>query len=135
MPRTIFKKLLFFRNLRFGLISKSLHYTGLERLAKQIQSGLLGPFVSYEEIEVPVCSGLITNIRLGWKGLQGRNALAYSFSLLVTKKKSLITLTPGQCYKTFYSRKLGLFILSRAFVPGQPFQPSLMFVGKSRSLP
>jgi hypothetical protein len=39
----------------------------------------------------------------------------------------------GQCYKAFYSHKLRLFIM-RVFVPGKPFQPSIMFAGKARSL-
>jgi hypothetical protein len=39
----------------------------------------------------------------------------------------------GPCYKTFYGLKLRLFI--REFIPGKPFQPSLMFVVKARSLP
>ncbi len=41
----------------------------------------------------------------------------------------------GQCYKTFYGRKLRLFIISKSVVPGKPFQPSLIFVGKDRGLP
>ncbi len=39
----------------------------------------------------------------------------------------------SQCYKAFFSRKL-LNIGKRAFVAGKPFQPSLLFVGKTRSL-
>ncbi len=38
--------------------------------------------------------------------------------------------------KLFYGRKLRLFIISYiVFVPSKPFQPSLMFAGKARSLP
>jgi hypothetical protein len=33
--------------------------------------------------------------------------------------------------KLFYGCKLRLFIKARAFVPGKPFQPSLMFAGKA----
>jgi hypothetical protein len=39
----------------------------------------------------------------------------------------------GQSYKTFYDRNLRILIIS--FVPGKPFQPSLMFVGEARRLP
>jgi hypothetical protein len=35
-----------------------------------------------------------------------------------------------QCYRTFYRRKLWIFVIS-----WQAFQPSLMFVGKVRALP
>jgi hypothetical protein len=37
---------------------------------------------------------LLANIRLGWKGLPGTDALAQLAPLLVTKKKSFITLAP-----------------------------------------
>jgi len=37
--------------------------------------------------------------------------------------------------KTFYARNLGVFVLKWCFFPDRPFQPSLMFVGKARSLP
>jgi hypothetical protein len=38
-------------------------------------------------------------------------------------------------YKTFCGRKLRLFIIARAFVPGKAIEPGLMFVGKAKSLP
>jgi hypothetical protein len=38
-------------------------------------------------------------MRLDWKDMLGRNALAY-FALHLCKEKSFITLSPG-CYKTF----------------------------------
>jgi hypothetical protein len=34
-------------------------------------------------------------IRLGWKGLPGTNTLAYYENLLITDRKSFITLDPG----------------------------------------
>jgi hypothetical protein len=40
-----------------------------------------------------------------------------------------------QCYKTFCGRKLRLFIIARAFVPGKAFQPSVMFAGMARAYP
>ncbi len=49
---------------------------------------------------------LYDNLRLGWKGLPGTNALAYYKKSTITAVKSFITLAPG-----------------------------LMFVGKARSLP
>ncbi len=39
----------------------------------------------------------------------------------------------GQCYETFYGRKLRLFKISCAFVPGKPFRPGLMFAGEARA--
>jgi hypothetical protein len=36
----------------------------------------------------------------------------------------------GQSYKTFFGRYLQK---ARAFVPGKPFQPSLMFAGNARA--
>jgi hypothetical protein len=38
---------------------------------------------------------LPANIRLGWKGFTGKNALAYLAPSSVTKKKSFITFPPG----------------------------------------
>ncbi len=37
----------------------------------------------------------------------------------------------GQCYKTFHGRNLRIFVIARAFVRGQYFQPSIMFVCKA----
>ncbi len=51
-----------------------LHYTGLERLSRDKYSNLFGPFVSYDDNEVPA---LLSSIMLGWKGLPGTNTLAY----------------------------------------------------------
>ncbi len=39
--------------------------------------------------------------------------------------------TRGHCYKTFYGRKLRLFIISKSNCPCQAFQPSLMFAIKA----
>ncbi len=36
--------------------------------------------------------------------------------------------------QNFYNHNLQNFVISLS-VPGKPFQPSLMFVGKARSLP
>jgi hypothetical protein len=52
-------------------------------------------------------------VRLGWKGLQGKNTLVYYKNPKITDIKKFITLIPGlQCYKTFYVRNLQLLILS-----------------------
>jgi hypothetical protein len=40
----------------------------------------------------------------------------------------------GVSYKTFYVRNLQMLVISYMFVSGKSFQPSLMFVGKARSL-
>ncbi len=52
-----------------------------------------------------------------------------------SRKKFYQVDTSGLYYKTFYYLKLHLFIKASALVPGKPFQPSLMLVGKARSLP
>jgi hypothetical protein len=41
----------------------------------------------------------------------------------------------GPYYKTFYNRILRIFIITRVFVPGKPFQPRLVFVGKTGAFP
>ncbi len=88
------------------------------------------------------------NVAPRWKGCPGTNALAY-FGLFVTDEEEKEFYNPGtrleliqlekdlwgQCYKKFYGHKLRLSYYARTFVPGKPFQPSLMFVGKARTLP
>ncbi len=60
---------------------------------------------------------LFADIILGLKGLPGTN-------------------TPGACIiKHFMSVIYGFSNLARVFVPGKPFQSSLMFAGEARSLP
>jgi hypothetical protein len=47
---------------------------------------------------------------------------------------SLIILAPGKkVIKLFYSRILQTSLQAKAFVPGRPFQPSLMFVSQERT--
>jgi hypothetical protein len=50
----------------------------------------------------------------------------------LTPKKFHEIDTLGLYYKTFYSRNLQIFVMSKMFVPGKP---SLMFVDKARGLP
>jgi hypothetical protein len=40
----------------------------------------------------------------------------------------------GKCYQTFLVRNLLIFVISQSVFPGKPFLPSLLFVGKVRSL-
>jgi hypothetical protein len=56
---------------------------------------------------------------------QGQTLL---FIMNIRKLQFYTTGPSAQCYKTFYVRNL-------VFVPGKPFQSSLLFVGKARSLP
>jgi hypothetical protein len=43
--------------------------------------------------------------------------------------KGFITLGPGtNAIKRFYGRNLQMFVLTKLFDPGRPFQPSQMFV-------
>ncbi len=41
----------------------------------------------------------------------------------------------GLYNKTFYIRNFTYFCNELVFVPGEPFQPSLMFAGKARAYP
>jgi hypothetical protein len=50
-------------------------------------------------------------------------------------KGTIDFLSWGKCYKTFYGRNLRFFKYARQFLLGKPFQTSLIFVGKARSLP
>jgi len=47
----------------------------------------------------------------------------------------LFRIRRGQCYKTFLSLVYQFLYLARVFVPGEPFQPGLMFAGKARAYP
>ncbi len=62
----------------------------------------------------------------------------YSFQKRVrkfTSKKFYYINSNGQCYKTFYGRKLRIFVISQSICHGKLFQLCRMFVGKARSLP
>jgi hypothetical protein len=54
----------------------------------------------------------------------------------VVHDSDVATETPSccRCQKTFYGRNLLMFV-HKVFVPGKPFQLSLIFLGKGRSLP
>jgi hypothetical protein len=51
-----------------------------------------------------------TNIRLGWKGLPGTNALAYYEKSQLTAVKSFITLAPGALI-IFYAELIATYIV------------------------
>ncbi len=52
--------------------------------------------------------------------------------VLVVKKNSFITLTPVAIYKKHFTSVIYKLLLSaRVFVPGRPFQLSLIFVRKA----
>jgi hypothetical protein len=53
--------------------------------------------------------------------------------ILTTSKSDLQA--RAQFYKTFYGHNLQVFVKAIVFVPGKPFQPSPMFVGKAMSIP
>jgi hypothetical protein len=55
----------------------------------------------------------------------------FFFALLQLSITISKCITWGQCYKTFYGRKLRLFIISYSVFPGNHFQPSLMFACKA----
>jgi hypothetical protein len=75
---------------------------------------------------------LLANIRLGWKGF-AKDKISSLFGFLsVTKQKSFIVLKLGACIIKLNTAVIyGIPCEARVFVPGKPFQPSLMFVGKA----
>ncbi len=54
------------------------------------------------------------------------------FFVASATKKMLVKQTPWANAINLFVRDLTIFVTC---VPGKPFQPSLMFVGKARSLP
>ncbi len=60
-----------------------------------------------------------------------KKALTFTFQ---SKKYLSGTIAQAQCNKTFYVRKLRMFIKGYSAFHAKPFQPSLMFVGKVMSL-
>jgi hypothetical protein len=53
---------------------------------------------------------------------------------LVTKGTfQFASLTRAQYYKTFYVHNFRTFLISWCFVPGRPFQPSLVFMSKAEA--
>ncbi len=96
------------------------HYItfGLKGFPAKKRSSLFGVFVSSEENEV-----LWIQCQLIWP-------------IRKIHRKMFYNIGPwGLYYKTFYSRILWIFVIATAFVPGKPFRPSLMFMGKARGLP
>jgi hypothetical protein len=56
---------------------------------------------------------LSANIRLGWIGLPGTNALAYYEKVVNYNRKKLYNIGPGaQGYETFYSRNFKMLVIS-----------------------
>ncbi len=70
------------------------------RLAKKMSGENTLAFLRPNNLELKpfqphLIMGLVGNTGLGWKGFPGTNPLAYLTSTRVTKKKLLMTLTPG----------------------------------------
>ncbi len=53
-----------------------------------------------------------TNIELGWKLPTVTNTVAYQTGVQIMVVKSFLSMSWGQCYETFYGRKLQIFALS-----------------------
>ncbi len=73
-----------------------------------------------EHLKVSSCGSapaLSTNIRLGWKGLPGKNALAYFEKSKLTAVKSFITLTPRSHQRMHLKQLLSLIIDLEPLVP------------------
>ncbi len=72
-------------------------------------------------------------VRLGWKSLPGTNSLAYYGNSKNMDKKSYITLGPGTSVVKLVTTVIYICLeQARVFVPGKPFQPSLMFASRLR---
>ncbi len=58
------------------------------------------------------------------------------FNLLNGWVANAFSMSPGaNVTKLFMAVSYDFSYIDRAFIPGEPFQPSLMFHGKARSLP
>ncbi len=51
------------------------------------------------------------------------------------KFSAVMSKTRGQCYKTFYSRNLQIFVMSQSVCHSKPFQPSLMIADSTGAYP
>jgi hypothetical protein len=73
------------------------------------------------------------------KGRLGTVDLLIKVSRFITKVNNIFNIEMSneqyQCYKTFYGRKLHIFVKARVFAPGKLFRPSVLFVSKARNLP
>jgi hypothetical protein len=79
---------------------------------------------------------LPSNIRTGWKGLSGSNALAYLVSPCLRKKMfSLKHRHLGPMLYNFLLVIREYLYKARVFVTGKHLQPCLMFAGKARRIP
>ncbi len=78
-------------------------------------------------------------ITLDLKSLTGTNTLAYLTHFLVMKKmkwsENEVNMELGLMLLNFLRPLFTKVRNKLVFVPGRPFHPSLMFVGKFRSLP
>ncbi len=75
---------------------------------------------------------LPTNIRLGWKRLPGANTPAYYEHSLITDVRSFITLCLWPDPITHFTPVIYKYAQkARVFVPGRPFQSSLIFARKA----
>ncbi len=135
------KGLMFFPGVKvIKLLSpSSLQRTNrLERLSIRFTFIFVGKAKSLPLNRTVLHQNLLTNIRLGWKFLQEANALAYLYEgewqwskfydhrtqmtchienmiknqVCSTLKSDLSTRTRGMYYKTFYGRKLRIFVIS-----------------------
>ncbi len=79
--------------------------------------------------------GLIHEHQTRLERLAGTNTLAFNEHLQIRKLHFITLDTRGQCYRTFYGRNLRMFVVSQGVALGRPFQPSIMFADKARSLP
>jgi hypothetical protein len=79
---------------------------------------------------------LLANIRLGWKSMTNPNTLAYYDRATITDVKSFIVQPPGpNVIKKFTTVINKCLQKARVLVSDRLFHPSLIFVGKARSLP
>ncbi len=73
----------------------------------------------------------LTCARLDCKSLPLTDTLGYQCEVLINK---FCSIGPwAKCYTTFYIWNLRVLMLCSSFVPGKPFQPSLIFEGKARA--
>jgi hypothetical protein len=78
---------------------------------------------------------LIENLTLGWEGLVRKKHSSLLQTFENYGRKKFHNMAPvANIIKLFRAVSYAFSLQARAFVPGKPFQPSLMYVGKPRCL-
>ncbi len=125
-------KTFYCRNLRMFVIRQTvcLCIPVQPSLMFQSKAGAYSRIVHQRCTSLGQSLALLTNIRLGWKGLPGTNSRAYYKHSSITPQKCFIKWTLGtnliKLFTNFHNKPECLSW------QGKRLQPSLLFVGKAR---